>query len=277
LPASWTRIWANQTSIGSYTGVDPHFSGTTSGVQIGQDIYADTSVSGQRNHYGFLLGFAHASGDASGFALGAPAVQAGQDAIDAATIGFYWTLIGANGWYADSVVMGSALSIKPSSNDGINASTHGRSVAGSIEAGLPFAWPGLMGLCIEPQAQLIWQHLGINDFNDGVSTVAFDTPNSFAARLGVRASKQIEGWGATWEPFARVSVWRYIGGASQLTFAGTTTVPADTSATLGRVDAGVVVKVTTRGSVFANVNYAMNLNGARRSSLGGDAGMRWRW
>ena len=39
------------------------------GMQVGQDLYADTTASGHRNHYGFFLGFSRAVGDVKGFAL----------------------------------------------------------------------------------------------------------------------------------------------------------------------------------------------------------------
>jgi outer membrane autotransporter protein len=275
LPAAWSRVWGSHTSVSTATGVDPHFSGSTGGIQIGQDLYANTTASGHRNHYGFLLGTARASGDVSGFALGMPAVQAGNLSIDAGSLGAYWTHIGPGGWYTDAVVIGSALTIKPSSNDGVSLTTRGRSVAGSIEAGLPIPLPA--GLSIEPQAQLIWQHVSIDDMNDGISSVAFQNPSSLAARLAVRMTSRMEGLGALWQPYARVNLWRYFNAASQVSFDGTTTIPADSSATIADIETGVAVNLSARGSVFANVHYAMNVGGAHRAAVGGNAGGRWRW
>lgn len=275
LRATWSRVWGNHTNVSSITGVDPHFSGSTGGMQIGQDLYADTTTGGHRNHYGFLLGAARASGNVTGFALGMPSVQAGSLAINAASLGAYWTHLGASGWYTDTVVIGSALTVKPSSNDGIGATTHGRSIAGSIETGLPFALPA--GLSIEPQAQVIWQHVAIDDFNDGISTVAFHNPSSLAARLAVRVTSRMEGLGALWQPYARVNLSRYFNAASHVTFGGSTAIPAESSATIADLETGVAVNVSARGSLFANVHYAINVNGARRATVGGDAGVRWRW
>jgi outer membrane autotransporter protein len=132
-------------------------------------------------------------------------------------------------------------------------------------------------LSIEPQAQVIWQHVAIDDLNDGISSVAFDNPNTLAARIGVRLTSRMEGLGAIWEPYARVNLWRYFNATSHVTFGGTTVIPASSSATLADLTAGVAVNVTARGSVFANVHYAMNVNGARSTTAGGDAGVRWRW
>jgi len=275
LPAAWSRVWGNRTITSSDSGVDPHFNGAIGGMQIGQDLYADTNADGQRNHYGFLLGVAHASGDVSGFALGMPAVQAGSLSIDAGSIGAYWTHIGAGGWYTDTIVIGSTLTIKPSSNDGVSPTTHGRSIAGSIEAGLPL--PLTAGLSIEPQAQVIWQHVAIDDLNDGISNVAVTDPSSVTARLGVRLTGRIQGLGATWRPYAGVNLWRYFNATSHVTFDGTTDIPAQSSSTVADIAAGVAVNLSARGSVFVSMHYAMNASGARRETVGGDASVRWRW
>jgi len=275
LPAAWSRVWGNRTITSSDTGVDPHFNGAIGGMQIGQDLYASTAADGHRDHYGFLLGVARASGDVSGFALGMPAVQAGSLSIDAGSIGAYWTHIGAGGWYTDTIVIGSTLTIKPSSNDGISPTTHGRSIAGSIEAGVPF--PLAEGLSIEPQAQVIWQHVAIDDLNDGISSVAFTNPNAVAARLGVRLTGWVQGLGATWQPYAGVNLWRYFNASSHVTFGGTTDIPAQSSSTIADIAAGVAVNLSTRGSVLLSVHYAMNASGARRETVGGDATVRWRW
>ncbi len=48
VPASWTRAWGSHTTLESSGGVAPQFSGSTGGLQIGQDVYADTTASGHR-------------------------------------------------------------------------------------------------------------------------------------------------------------------------------------------------------------------------------------
>jgi hypothetical protein len=258
LPAAWSRVWGNRTITSSDTGVDPHFNGAIGGMQIGQDLYASAAADGHRDHYGFLLGVARASGDVSGFALGMPAVQAGSLSIDAGSIGAYWTHIGAGGWYTDTIVIGSTLTIKPSSNDGVSPTTHGRSIAGS-------------------QAQVIWQHVGIDDLNDGISSVAFSNPNTVAARLGVRLTGRMQAMGVALQPYAGVNLWRYFSATSQVTFDGTTDIPAQSSSTIADMTAGVAVNLSARGSVFVSAHYGMNVSGARRETVGGNAAVRWRW
>ncbi|MDN7176608.1 hypothetical protein M0D69_00935 [Caballeronia sp. SEWSISQ10-4 2] len=74
-----------------------------------------------------------------------------------------------------------------------------------------------------------------------------------------------------------MNLWRYFNATNHVTFGGTTVTPAPSSAAIADVTAGVDVNVTARGSVFVNVHYAMNVTGARRTTIGGDAGVHWRW
>jgi outer membrane autotransporter protein len=275
LPATWARVWGEHASQSSSGGANPQFSGTMAGMQVGQDIYADRSASGQRNHYGFFIGFARAQGDVNGFALGFPNLSAGRLSINAYSAGLYWTHIGPGGWYTDAVAMGSSLTLDPSSNQGIGASTHGHAVTTSLEAGLPI--PLRANLSLEPQAQLIWQHASISDLNDGISNVSFHAANGLAGRLGLRLQGSFEGAGAQWQPYLRANLWRYFNGTDSATFAGTTVIPTDVAATAAQFGIGVIAHLSARGSVFATASYTTNVNGEHRSTVEGNLGARWNW
>jgi outer membrane autotransporter protein len=275
LPASWGRAWGGRNVQSQDGAVNPEFDGSIYGVQVGQDIYADSSASGHRNHYGFVAGFAHASGDVDGFALGTPNLDVGHLAIDSYSLGGYWTHVGPGGWYTDSVLMGSSLVLDPGSNDGISTSTHGVAVTGSIEGGLPI--PLGAGLTIEPQAQLIWQHLSINDLDDGASSVSFNSGNTFLGRLGLRLQSRFDTPGASWQPYVRMSVLRSFGANDQTTYSGGTLIGTSIGQTAGQLGAGVVTQFGKSGSVFATVSWLTNLGGAHQRTVLGDAGVRWAW
>ncbi|ASL48332.1 Antigen 43 [Burkholderia sp. AD24] len=275
LPAAWGRVWGGHSSLSQSGAVNPAFDGSVGGMLAGNDIYADTSASGARNHFGFFVGFARATGDVSGFADGMPNSDVGRLSINAYSLGGYWTHVGAGGWYTDSVLMGSSLAVDPSSRDGIDTTTHGNAVTGSIEGGLPFALG--YGLTLEPQAQLIWQHLSINDLNDGISTVTFNSGNTFVGRVGVRLSGKYEAMHATWQPYLRLSALRSFGSNDQATFGGATPIGTSVGQTAGQIGAGVVAKLTKLGSVFVTVSYIANLGGEHTRTVIGNAGVRWAW
>jgi outer membrane autotransporter protein len=255
--------------------VNPQFDGSVYGIQAGQDIYADRSASGQRNHYGLFVGFARATGDVDGFALGMPNLAVGHLAINAYSLGGYWTHIGPSGWYTDAVLMGSSLTVDPVSRDGLNTTTHGNAVTGSLEGGLPI--PLGAGLTLEPQAQLVWQRLALSDFNDGVSSVGFNSGNTFVARIGARLQGQFDAFAIAWRPYLRASFLRTFGADDKVTFGGGTVIPGTVGQTAAQLGAGVVGKFSTSGSVFATLGWVTNLGGAHQRTVTGDAGVRWVW
>ncbi|MFM0235615.1 autotransporter domain-containing protein [Paraburkholderia sediminicola] len=275
LPAAWGRVWGGHSVLSQAGTASPQFDGSVYGIQAGQDLYADRSASGQRNHYGLFVGFARATGDVDGFALGMPNLAVGHLAINAYSLGGYWTHIGPSGWYTDAVLMGSSLTVDPVSRDGLATTTHGNAVTGSLEGGLPI--PLGAGLTLEPQAQLVWQHLSLSDFNDGVSSVGFNSGNTFVGRIGARLQAQFDAFAIAWRPYVRVSFLREFGSDDKVTFGGGTVIPGTVGQTAAQLGGGVVGKFSTSGSVFATLGWVTNLGGAHQRTVTGDAGVRWVW
>jgi outer membrane autotransporter protein len=172
--------------------------------------------------------------------------------------------------------MGSSLTVDPQSRDGADATTHGHSVAASVEGGVPFALPG-SALTVEPQAQLLWQHLSFNDFDDGVSSVSFSSGNTFVGRIGVRLQGRFSLAGAQVEPWLRVSVLRAFGSDDRTTFAGSTVIGTTVGQTAAQIGAGVVAQVGKSANVYATLGWLTNLGGAHQRTIGGNAGARWTW
>ncbi|MGF6605737.1 outer membrane autotransporter protein [Paraburkholderia sp. WSM4175] len=275
LPAAWGRVWGGHSTLSQSGDVAPGFSGSMTGAQVGQDLYASTTASGHRDHYGLFLGFGRATGDVSGFAVGVPNAAAGHLGISAYSIGGYWTHIGPSGWYTDAVVSGSSLVIDSSSRDGVSATTHGNAVTGSLEGGLPFAIGH--SLTLEPQAQLIWQHQTIKDLNDGISNVTFSNGNTMVGRLGVRLAGVYEAARVTWQPYLRLNLLRSFGSTDKATFGGVTPISTSVGQTTGQIDAGMVAKLTKHGSAFATVSLGTNLGGEHQRVVTGNVGARWTW
>lgn len=275
VPASWARVWGGHGNIKQKGDATPSFDGAVWGMQVGQDLYADTTASGHRNHYGFFVGFSRAVGDVNGFALAQPDLSVGSLQVNAYNLGGYWTHIGPGGWYTDAVLMGSALTVRSHSNDNVNGSTNGNAFTGSIEAGLPIALGN--GLTLEPQAQLVWQWLSLDRFDDGVSSVAWNNGNTFLGRIGARLQYAFDASGVNWKPYLRVNVLRAFGADDKTTFGGSTAIGTQIGQTAGQIGAGLVAQLTKRGSVYATVSYLTNLGGEHQRTITGNAGVRWAW
>ncbi|MEX3901180.1 autotransporter domain-containing protein [Paraburkholderia sp. BR10954] len=122
--------------------------------------------------------------------------------------GAYWTHYGPGGWYVDAILQGIYY-------DG-NATTQfarlpvsGSGLAASLEVGYPFHLPLGPGFVLEPQAQIIWQHVGLSEANDGLGSVDPGSASGVTGRLGVRGQWTIErANGQVWQPYMRANLWR---------------------------------------------------------------------
>jgi outer membrane autotransporter protein len=275
LPAGWGRVWGSHSVLTQGGDVRPQFDGTMGGAQVGHDLYADGVEGGHRNHYGFYLGMGRATGDVTGSSVGVLGADVGHLSVNEYSLAGYWTHIGPSGWYTDTVVSGSALSADATSSDNVHASTHGTAVTASVEAGMPIALGH--GLTMEPQAQIVYQHLSIRDLNDGISNVSFGNGNTMLARFGVRFASAWDALGATWQPYVGVNVLHAFANGDHQTYDGTASIATPVNQTMARLDAGLVTKLSKHGSAYATVSWGTQLDGEHVRTIGGNAGVRWSW
>jgi len=273
--AAWGRVWGGHHEARQGGEARPAFDGNLVGLQVGHDLYADGTPQGHRNHYGAYFGYARASGDVSGNALGFPDYDAGRITVDAYSIGGYWTHVGPSGWYTDAVVQGSKLTIDPRSRRGVGAETDGKALAASLEAGVPLALSGRW--ILEPQAQLIWQRVWVDSLNDGTSNVSFQGTSGWLGRIGARLETTFETRGVQWQPWLRVNLLRSFGGSDDTTYGGATTLGTSVRGTAGQIGAGVAANLGKHSSLYATVGYTTNLDGHQRDAIFGNLGARWRW
>ena len=94
---------------------------------------------------------------------------------------------GPGGWYLDSVLMHSWLDGEPRSNRGVGIDLEGHATMASLEGGYPIWLTDKISL--EPQAQIIWQHVGFDPTQDRFSSVSSmpTTPGPDGSGRGCRA------------------------------------------------------------------------------------------
>jgi outer membrane autotransporter protein len=157
------------------------------GLQSGVDLYRRANANGSMDHAGAYVAFGRATADVDHL----DGRSAGQAAMNGVTLGGYWTHIGKEGWYVDAVIQGTRYDVDNGrSPAGYNLDTRGFGFATSLEGGYPFRlndeW------VIEPQAQLVFQNVNLNDANDGAAKIRFNDVDSLRGRLGVRLARTVE-------------------------------------------------------------------------------------
>ena len=182
----WGRIIGmNGVQHGDSLGVlggsaGPHFDYAFLGLQAGMDFYRQDRPDGSRDRAGGYFAIGSNQGHVTHFDG-----REGNSDFAAYTLGGYWTHFGAMGWYTDAILQGTFYDINSTANRGLPMfKTQGQGFAASLESGYPVKFAG--GWFIEPQAQLVYQNININDAGDIAAHVHFADVDSLAARIGAR-------------------------------------------------------------------------------------------
>ncbi len=153
--------------------------------------------------------------------------------IDAksSSVGGYATLVGAAGWYVDAVLMRSWFKGDASASSDLAIDIDGTGWAASLEAGYPIALSTRWTL--EPQAQIVWQDISLDDRADMFSAIDFAGGDSFTGRLGLRLQGEYGSGAARFQPYLHASLWHGLSGHSTTRF-GTDPIRTDLRPDRGR-------------------------------------------
>jgi autotransporter family porin len=253
--------------------VTPSFEGYAAGFQAGADAYETMWDNGMRGRAGVFVGWAEAHGDIRGFVLGDLQGSAGDAQLEATSMGAYGTLLGPGGWYLDSILMTSFYSGSGRST-GIGVDSDAWSLLGSLEAGIPFRLGG--GFTLEPQAQLVYQHLAFDGTADPFSTVRFNTPDAVSGRIGVRLQGAFAGGQV--RPYLKASLWQDWLDKDSVIYADTHRLDTEHGGTAVEVGGGLVAELMPGVGLWGVVDYTTDIAGdTERETLRGNAGVRITW
>ena len=273
--AGWGRVFGERMDPRWSGTVDPLFNGRIWGLQTGLDLLAIDRASGHRDSFGLFYGFARAEGDIRGFALGQLRSKVGKLDLDSNSLGAYWTHVGPSGWYLDTVVMHSWLDGSGGSDRGVRADIGGSAVTASVEGGYPLALGA--GFVLEPQAQLIWQHLSLDRTRDRFSAVSFDDGDSFTGRIGARLQTSFLIGSSQIQPYLTANLWHNFSRTDKVTFDAVDVIPTRFRGSSLEIGGGIVAKVTSNVSLYAAGGYTTALGDDKGHSIQGNLGLRVTW
>ena len=155
--------------------------------------------------------------------------------------------------------------------------TDGFGFAASIEGGRALQSGGLT---IEPQAQLVFQTVSLDDAADVAAQIRFDDMESLAGRLGVRVAKTwAEGDQDAVTLWGRANLWYEFMGDTRTEFssgAGFVPLHADLGGEWIELNAGIDAEISKSLSVHANVTYETDF-GSDQRAYEAQLGISLRW
>ncbi|WP_217343173.1 autotransporter outer membrane beta-barrel domain-containing protein [Rhodanobacter sp. C01] len=275
VPAAWVRVIGLHNDQAQQGATASRFDGDLNGVQAGHDLYAREGDDGDRDHIGAFIGYTHASGQVDGNVAGFPDTRTGDLSVDANSIGAYWTHIGPANGYVDAVLMETWLRTSIDSIQGFHNSTDGKLFTASLEGGKPLQLG--QRLTLEPQMQVIWQHINTDTFQDPVSSVAFTPTNAITGRIGLRLQSNIVHGEQVWQPYLKANFWRDFNRTYNTVFAGMDNIPTNLASTAFEFGGGISAHLTRHVSLFGEVSYLTNLDAVHRRGVEGNLGLRIVW
>ncbi|WP_167457982.1 autotransporter outer membrane beta-barrel domain-containing protein [Rahnella woolbedingensis] len=200
----------------------------------------------------------------------------GHSDMQAQGIGGYVTRYFADNAYFDFAGQFTHYRNKYSDTYGVTGNQNGLGGALSGETGKPFTLDN--GLVLEPQAQLMYQFLSLDNFNDGISDVSGENQNAVRGRIGLRMYHAAENADKTKgiQPQLTADILHdFIKPHSMRV--GDTEFSPETAKTWYEVGAGVTGNITTNSQLYANVKYEHSFNDNDREGVSGQIGFRYSW
>jgi outer membrane autotransporter protein len=250
-------------------------------AQFGKDWTLDQAPTGGSTHAGVTasIGVANASfSDTARAAASGLSTSTGSVEMHAQSVGGYWTRYLADATYFDTVGQVTHYGNRYRDSYGNEASQNGFGIALSQEVGKPFAIGGLP-VAVEPQAQLMYQYLKLNGFNDNVSAVSGTTSNALRGRAGVRIFRpnlDANAGGGAATPYFTADVLHDFLSPGQ-TVVGGTPFATHLGRTWYELGLGITAGFGKSGELYANVKYARNIGGDYRRGVTGQVGYRYSW
>ncbi|MGN6836930.1 autotransporter family protein, partial [Neisseria sp. P0022.S010] len=291
---SWEKSQANNQIwgriIGKHIALDGkkrlNLSADLAGFQFGHDFDISSSKNGGKRLTGGYVGYTHANSKfydeyraENGVVLDDK--YTGKAKTENLHVGVTHTRYSEDGSYIDFVGQLSWMQNKYNSLDS-KAKNHGLGVALSGEVGRPFvlskektnngdSW------IIEPQAQLIYQYLGLNSFTDDMRSVHQDKQHNLRSRIGVRfAYNNLTDHEKVRTLYFTTNVWHNFRNTSASNI-GEDNVTEKLAKTWGEVGLGAQFATSSNTHIYADARYEQSLSGTKHQGYKCSIGIKYSW
>lgn len=282
---SWGRI------IGSHLDLEGkdrfNLNGEQYVMQLGHDFIIHENIDKQsRNHTGAYVSYGRSDMDFEDRhrVINGQVVDnkfTGNGKTDAFSLGLYNTYFDKNGSYVDLVGQVSHLRNTYNSDGMDEIKQNGFGAVLSAEAGRPYALTqhkeNESGWMIEPQAQLVYQYLGLDSFNDGIREIDQNNQHGLRGRVGVRLAHNSEAKGLrTNTIYFTANVLHDFLKQEKINI-GPDSINEKYNNTWGSVGVGMQLPVSQHGYFYADGRYEHSFTSEKRETYKGTLGLKFTW
>jgi outer membrane autotransporter protein len=259
-------------------GDSPAYNYDMQAFQVGLDLYRGEDTDGSHDQAGLSLAVGKIDGGVEHYS----GVGAGNNVLRAYSVGGYWTHFSPEGAYVDGVLQLHHFDIEAKPGDIDELDTKGWGYTASLETGYPLLIDEGEGadkhenLYLEPQAQVIYSHVDLDDSDDIAADVRFRDVDSLIGRLGVRLAKdwlretdsgetlRTNGW-------LRPSVWHEFKGQPKTEFSsadGFVPFESDIGGSWWEANLGVDYQADKKVTFYISAGYQKSFDGDSHSYEG---------
>ena len=135
-----------------------------------------------------------------------------------------------------------------------------------------------MGLKLEPQAQLVYQYVNLDEAHHNNSDVDHRTPDALHGRIGLRLAADQLPW--LLRPYLKANIWQDFVGADRTTWGGgADELVIRHRATVLELGGGFTAQIAPSVALWASADWSTDIGGdeQERESVSGNAGLRVVW
>lgn len=259
------------------------------GLQLGHDFDIAYNEDGSHNFFGGYISYTQGTTNFSDKYRATNGVissnkHTGKGISDAVSIGLTNTFYAANGTYLDLIGQTTFFHNKYKPRDtNITTTQNGYGAALSVEAGRPFALgnygPNESGWLIEPQSQLIYQHIKLDAFNDDYRHIDQNTQQGLRGRLGGRLAYNEQAGKNNYQTrtiYALANIWHDFLNPSNVDI-GSDSLREKYESTWGEIGLGVQLPVVKHGYLYTEARYEHSFGSTIREGYRGTIGFKLTW
>lgn len=280
---TWARV------INDYKKVDGKhrlsYDNHIRGLQVGHDFKITKNDNGDKRFTGAYFSYLQGTADFKDRYRAVNGIisndsYTGSGKAKSYALGVTSTRYNANGAYLDLVGQVSLIDNEYTARGKKSVDQDGWSLGVSAEVGRPYTlrnW-GAKKLILEPQAQLIYQYLSLEDMYFDNKSIQYPGQYGLKGRLGARIAYNTYNEDNTLRNtlYGVANVWQDLSGADSVRI-GNDTIAEKYGRTVAEIGVGAQWKLSNNSYIYGDFRYEHNLGSGHYEGYRGNVGFKFNW